>query len=105
MKISINTLKEIINEEIKKELKKQPENFWRDISKSNTTREKYPTSYGILYSDIEQNRRYAGSQPEEAYVQGTEDNLELADDSDTILVEPEVRKQIRKYLKQMGMIP
>lgn len=93
-------------------------NMWRtDVNYSNknqTTKEKYPTNYGILWMDVEQAKNqhkkeyesevYTGSHPEETYIQGTEDNLYIADDSPSLLVEPDVRQKLRDYYKKMGLI-
>lgn len=52
----------------------------------------------------EESESYAGSHPEETYIKGTPENLYIADESPSLLVEPDVRKKLRDYYKAMRMI-
>jgi len=92
-----NDLKKLIRNIITEEIQNKENKMWRDIKTYKIWgREEYDPYF---------KRNFAGSHPDESYITGTEENLEISDDSTSYIVEPFVRRKVREYLKQMKMIP
>lgn len=92
-----NNIRKIIRQLINEEINNPENKMWRD---KNTYKIRTRKDYDPYFD-----RTFSGSHPEENYVTGTEDNLEISDDSTSYIVEPFVRRKVREYLKQMKMIP
>jgi hypothetical protein len=88
----------------KKERKAKLKKLYGALKKVYDTEKSDMWRTDVNYSNEKNEMSYAGSHPEETYIKGTPDNLYIADESPSLLVEPDVRQKIRDYFKAMRMI-